>query len=251
VLGTLTSSRNKILTRSRHRLARRHASEFVDSVVKLKPALVAFDCDGTLWAGDAGEGFFSWELDQKLVSDEIVAWARPRYAAYRAGQVSEEDMCGEMVFMHAGLSEALVQAAANRYFDDHFVRQIFPDMRQLVKRLEEQGCQIWAVSSTNEWVVRAGMRYFGIPPERILASSVQVEDGVITDKLIRIPTGEGKPKALRAATSAPLDAAFGNSKWDVAMLGMARHAFAVNPNPDLEAVARQFGWRIYFPDAHA
>jgi phosphoserine phosphatase len=219
--------------------------------VKLKPALVAFDCDGTLWAGDAGEGFFSWELDQKLVSDEIVAWARPRYAAYRAGQVSEEDMCGEMVFMHAGLSEALVQAAANRYFDDHFVRQIFPDMRQLVKRLEEQGCQIWAVSSTNEWVVRAGMRYFGIPPERILASSVQVEDGVITDKLIRIPTGEGKPKALRAATSAPLDAAFGNSKWDVAMLGMARHAFAVNPNPDLEAVARQFGWRIYFPDAHA
>jgi phosphoserine phosphatase len=219
-------------------------------VLKLKPAVAAFDCDGTLWAGDAGEGFFNWELDQKLVADEIVAWARPRYVAYRAGQVSEDDMCGEMVFMHSGLSETLVQRAANRYFDDYFVRQIFPDMRNLVKKLEEQGCQVWAVSSTNEWVVRAGMRYFGIPQERILAATVEVEDGIITDKLIRVPSGEGKPKALREAIHTPLDAAFGNSKWDVAMLGMARHAFAVNPNPDLEAVARQFGWRIYFPDAH-
>jgi phosphoserine phosphatase len=231
-------------------LTRRHASDFVEAVLKLKPAVAAFDCDGTLWAGDAGEGFFNWELDQKLVSDEIVAWARPRYAAYRAGEVGEDDMCGEMVFLHNGLSETLVQRAANRYFDDHFVRQIFPDMRNLVKKLDEQGCQVWAVSSTNEWVVRAGMRYFGIPHERILAASVEITDGIITDKLIRVPSGEGKPKALRDALDAPLDAAFGNSKWDVAMLGMARHAFAVNPNPDLEAVARQFGWRIYFPDAH-
>ncbi len=219
-------------------------------MLKLKPAVAAFDCDGTLWAGDAGEGFFNWELDQKLVADEIVAWARPRYAAYRAGEVNEDDMCGEMVFLHCGLSETLVQSAATRYFDDYFVHQIFPDMRNLVKRLEEQGCQVWAVSSTNEWVVRAGMRYFGIPHERILAASVEVVDGIITDKLVRVPSGEGKPKALRGVINGSLDAAFGNSKWDVAMLGMARHAFAVNPNPDLEAVARQFGWRIYFPDAH-
>jgi phosphoserine phosphatase len=32
------------------------------------------------------------------------------------------------------------------------------------------------------------------------------------------------------------------------MLMMARHAFAVNPNPDLEVIAREQGWTIYFPD---
>jgi phosphoserine phosphatase len=32
------------------------------------------------------------------------------------------------------------------------------------------------------------------------------------------------------------------------MLAIARHAFAVNPNPDLEAVARQNRWTIYFPE---
>jgi hypothetical protein len=28
---------------------------------------------------------------------------------------------------------------------------------------------------------------------------------------------------------------------------MANHAFAVNPNPDLESAARERGWRIYYP----
>jgi phosphoserine phosphatase len=32
------------------------------------------------------------------------------------------------------------------------------------------------------------------------------------------------------------------------MLTMAKYAFAVNPNPDLETVARRRGWPIYFPD---
>lgn len=214
----------------------------------MNPHTAAFDCDGTLWAGDAGEGFFQWELDQGLVSPEIANWGRQRYADYRAGQVSEEEMCGEMVFMHEGLSENLVQSAANQFFDERMLRQIFPELRNLVRKLLDQGCEVWAVSSTNEWMVRAGMRYFGIPQERILASAVEVADGIITDRLIRVPTGDAKPAALRSVLEGPPDTAFGNSKWDVAMLAMAKHAFAVNPYPELEDVARQFGWRIYYPD---
>ena len=236
------------MPRIERRSKKRHASEFVDYVLSLKPRVAAFDCDGTLWAGDAGESFFRWELDKGLVAPEIAEWARQRYAEYRAGQVSEDDMCGEMVFMHEGLSETLVQSAATQFFDENFVRQIFPEMRALVKRLQEQGCDIWAVSSTNEWMIRAGMRYFGIPQNRILAASVEVHDGIISDHLLRVPSGDGKPAALRSVLNTPVDAAFGNSKWDIAMLAMATNAIAVNPNPDLESLARQFAWRIYFPD---
>jgi phosphoserine phosphatase len=32
------------------------------------------------------------------------------------------------------------------------------------------------------------------------------------------------------------------------MLAMAQHAFAINPNPDLERTAREKGWQIYFPE---
>jgi phosphoserine phosphatase len=32
------------------------------------------------------------------------------------------------------------------------------------------------------------------------------------------------------------------------MLKIARHPFAVNPNPDLEKLAVEQGWTVYFPE---
>jgi HAD superfamily phosphoserine phosphatase-like hydrolase len=229
-------------------------NDFLDSVVRLAPSVAAFDCDGTLWSGDAGERFFDWELrvddvfadnGRRVALDQSL---RERYAAYKRGEVDETTMCGEMVTMHAGIPEATMMEAAARFFDERFVAQIFPEMRELVRRLQENGCEVWAVSSSNEWLIRAGMKYFGIPDRRILAAKVEVEDGIITNRLIRVPSGLGKPQALREVVKKEIDAAFGNSRWDTEMLAMAKHAFAVNPNPDLELIARENGWQIYFPE---
>jgi phosphoserine phosphatase len=224
------------------------AARFIDSVLLLRPRLAVFDCDGTLWAGDAGEGFFDWELKHGVVSEEIVRWARPRYADYKAGRVDEDTMCGEMVSMHRGLMEADVQRAASRYFQENFVSQIFPEMRELVVHLSKTGCDVWVASSTNEWVIQAGMKHFGVPANRILAASVQIENRKITDRLIRVPSGDGKPKAIREAIGKNPDVAFGNSRWDAEMLQMSRHAIAVSPFPELENTAQERGWTIYWPD---
>ena len=229
-------------------------NEFLDSVLRLGPRVAAFDCDGTLWAGDAGERFFDWELREANVFPDRVSRAvlsriwRERYAAYRRGEVDETTICGEMVTMHKGVSETKLMDAAGRFFDQFFDAQIFPEMRELVRRLQENGCEVWAVSSTNEWVIRAAMKHFGVPESRVLAAKVEVEGGTCTDRLIRVPSGPDKPVALREAVKKKIDAAFGNSRWDTEMLAMAKHAFAVNPNPDLESTAREQGWRIYFPE---
>jgi phosphoserine phosphatase len=225
------------------------ATQFIDSVLALKPEFAAFDCDGTLWSGDAGESFFSWEMERGLVSEEIIRWARARYADYRAGKVSEEDMCGEMVTMHRGMSEEEVLKAARKFFEEKFAGNIFPELRQLVGVLKAQSCDVWAVSSTNEWVIRAAMPYFGLPENRVLAAAVEVRKGTITDHLVRVPSGPGKPEAILEIVKRTPDAAFGNSRWDADMLKIARHPFAINPNPDLESVARQSGWRVYWPDS--
>jgi phosphoserine phosphatase len=224
------------------------AQAFVESVLRLEPRFAAFDCDGTLWSGDAGESFFSWEMEEKLVPEEIASAMRKRYADYKAGKVPEDVMCGEMVTMHKGMIESDVQRAATRFFDLHFVERIFPEMRTLVRQLQDQGCDVWAVSSTNEWVIRAAMRHFGIPRDHVLAAAVKISKLRITDRLIRIPSGDGKPKAIRKTVKKKLDAVFGNSRWDADMLAIARHPFAVNPNPDLEAMARERNWTVYFPE---
>jgi HAD superfamily phosphoserine phosphatase-like hydrolase len=225
---------------------------FLDSILRLNPRVAAFDCDGTLWAGDAGERFFDWELREgNVVSDALDRPMRERHAAYKRGEVDEATMCGEMVTMHRGVSESKLMVAAARFFDQFFVSQIFPEMRELVRRLQENDCDIWVVSSSNEWVIRAGMRHFGIPENRILAAKVEVDGGVVTDFLIRVPSGPGKQEALHEVVQKEIDAAFGNSRWDTEMLAMAKHAIAVNPNPDLEIKARKRGWTIYFPEGTA
>ncbi len=226
-------------------------AEFVESVLTLKPQVATFDCDGTLWSGDAGEGFFSWELEQGLVSEEIVQWARSRYADYKAGQVAEEVMCGEMVTMHRGLQEEVVQQACDAYFPQAIAPNIFPEMRELIGLLRAAGCDIWAVSSSNQWIIRSAMRHFGIPNNRILAAEVAVENGIIgrtiSDRLIRVPSVPGKPEAIRSVLKSAPDCAFGNAIWDREMLAMSKHPFAINPSPDLKEIALANGWTVYQP----
>jgi HAD superfamily phosphoserine phosphatase-like hydrolase len=222
--------------------------EFLDSVLRLKPRVAAFDCDGTLWSGDAGVTFFDWEIEHGIVSDKVSQAMRARYAEYTAGKVSEDDMCGEMVTMHKGIPEHVMMQAATEFMTQSFPGYVFPELRELVQRLHADGCDVWAVSSSNEWVIRAGMKQFDIPDDRILATKVEIEGGIVTDRLVRVPSGPGKERALRSVVNKNIDVAFGNSRWDVDMLAHATHGFAVNPNPDLEVTARERGWAIYFPD---
>ena len=220
----------------------------IDSVLRLSPQLAVFDCDGTIWSGDAGESFFDWELKRGVVSDEMVRWARARYAEYRAGKVSEDEMCGEMVTINQGLKESHLLELARTFFTEKFASQIFPEIKELISRLQKSGCDVWAVSSTNEWVIREAMSFVGIPREKILAAAVEIENGVITSRLTRVPSGPGKPKAILNEIGSFPDVAFGNSRWDVEMLTLAKFPVAVNPNPDLEKLARERSWTIYWPN---
>jgi phosphoserine phosphatase len=224
------------------------AAEFIQSVLQLKPRLAVFDCDGTLWAGDAGEGFFDWELERGIVSQEMVRWARARYAEYQAGKVSEDDMCSDMVTVNRGLPEAEVLHASVQYFDENMARQIFPEMKELVLRLHDLRCDVWAVSSTSDWGIQAGMRHFNIPPDRIIAAAAVVENGTITDKMVRVPSGKGKPQAIHDVIGRIPDAVFGNSIWDADMLEIARYPFVINSTPQLQAIARERRWPVYQPD---
>ena len=224
------------------------STAFVASVLQLEPKIAVFDCDGTLWSGDAGEGFFRWELEHGLVSDDIARHIKARHADYLAGKVSEDDMCGEMVTMHAGLSEGHLRRVTEEFFEQSFLGRIFPEMRELIERLHASQCDVWAVSSTNNWLIEAGMKFFDIPADRILAASVEIDADVISSRLIRVPSGPGKPRAIREVIKREPDAVFGNSRWDADMLEIARHPFVINPNPDLEEKGRLLGWPIYWPD---
>lgn len=221
--------------------------KFAESVLALQPRVAVFDCDGTLWNGDCGADFFYWEIERGLLPKNIVDWAVPRYADYKAGKVAEDVMCGEMVTINAGLAMQTLEEAAEEFFSSVVEPRIFPEMLRLTRELASTGCDIWAVSSTNDWVVREGVKRFGIRSSRVLAAAVHVEDGLLTNRLVRVPSGPGKAAAIKEVIGKPVDVCFGNSIHDLEMLEVALRPFIVNPNPDLEKLAQEKNWPVYWP----
>lgn len=223
------------------------AQEFERLVVESAPKVAVFDCDGTIWSGDSGSGFLFWSMEQGLISRSSSDWIDTRYREYLAGRVSELEICGEMVQVYAGLREQELRAAAAQYFEEFVRSRIFSEIAALLAKLRDSGVELWAVSSTNRWVVIEGARAVGIPEERVLAAQVRVIDGLITTEIVAVPSGDGKVTALRGAGLLNPDAVFGNSIHDLAMLEIARHPFPVNPSPALLQAAARHSWGFFRP----
>ena len=237
------------MTPTQTQIQRWTAVEFERLVFEGKPKVAVFDCDGTLWSGDAGSGFMKWSMESGLVSRSTSDWMDTRYRAYLAGNVSELAICGEMVQMYAGLRDEELRAAAAQYVNEVVRGRIFAEMVALVAALRKAGVELWAVSSTNRWVIAEGLRDFGIPQERMLAAEVRVAKGIITSEIVDVPTDEGKAAALKRVGLLNPDAVFGNSIHDLAMLEMARNPFPVNPSPALLEAAAKHGWGYFLPNA--
>ena len=228
-------------------------ADFLASVHSLSPKIAVFDCDGTLWSGDAGSGFMRWSMENGLLSTSQNHWLQDRYEGYKRGEVSELAICGKMVQVYRGLSETQMRSAAADFFAGHIEPNIFPELALLVSELQQAGVDIWAVSSTNDWVIEEGVRRFNIPANRVLAARVATENGIVTDRLIDVPTDEGKVTALRAAGINTPHVVFGNSVHDAAMLAIAHShdgrsgAFPVNPSAALVQRGAIERWPVFYP----
>jgi phosphoserine phosphatase len=237
------------LTQAQIEVPKWSAKEFEQRVLDSNPRVAVFDCDGTLWSGDSGYGFMVWSLEEGLVSRSTSDWIDNRHRSYRGGHVSELQICGEMVQIYAGLRESELRAAAAQYVQKFVRGRVFAELAALVEELRRRGVELWAVSSTNKWVVSEGVRPLGIPEERVLSAEVKVASGLITSQLLDVPTDEGKAAALARAGLTHPGAVFGNSIHDLAMLEIAAHAFPVNPSPALLEAAARHGWGYFRPAA--
>ncbi len=188
-----------------------------------------------------------WSMDSGLLSREACDWMDARYRAYLRGEVSELAICGEMVQIYRDLREAELRRATHLFFESTIRPRIFPEMQQLCDRLHAAEVTLWAVSSTNNWLIEDAVKDFSIPAERVLAARARVTNGLIQAELLDVPTDEGKAASLARAGVERPDAVFGNSIHDAAMLAIARHPFAVNPSPALRELAAARGWPMFQP----
>ena len=187
-----------------------------------------------------------------LLAPAQTAWLKSRYEGYKRGEVSELAICGEMVQVYHGLRTPLCAPPPPSSSAATSSPTSSPRCWNSSPRLQAAGTDIWAVSSTCDWVIEEGVQRFHIPANRVLAARVECANGLATDRLLDVPTDEGKVASLhRVGITAP-DAVFGNSVHDAAMLAIAQaernqRSLCRQSAADLLRRAAADGWPVYFP----
>jgi len=207
---------------------------------------VAFDADGTLWRNDVGEDL----LRALIAEDRLPRYPgrRDLYQEYEARV--EADPASGYAFaaeVMEGLEEAALQAYCRERYERDFQRHLCPVTRPLVSALQASGFQVWIVSASSVWPVMPGAEALGVPPERVIAVTAEVEGGRITARVRRpVPCGESKVELLKARGLRPA-LAVGNGELDEPMLAYSERALVIAPlghdNGLVRAAARR-GWPV-------
>lgn len=217
---------------------------------------LAFDGDGTLWSGDVSDDVFhatcrtNWVLDVPI--PKLTQLAREHgistqgtggellgrfFEAEKSGQLQERLLFEVMTWCYAGRSvEELSEFAARALTAAGIESRIRTTIRPLLDWARARGHDCWLVTASPWPIVRAVARRLGFEDHRIIASRTREPTaGVIgTEMLDPVPYDEQKVIQLRAqATHARLLAAFGDSYFDLALLGAAELAVAVSPKSRL------------------
>ncbi len=215
--------------------------------------LALFDLDLTLLPIDSDHAWGEFMIE--------LGWADAKafragndafYAAYRAVRL---DIDAYIAFAAAPLRErsaAELASGRERCMHEVVAPALRPEARPLVESHRERGDWLALVTSTNDIVTAPIAAAFAI--DALIATRLQRDaDGTPTGRIDGVPAfRDGKVvrvgQWLAASGAGWSDFArvsvYSDSLNDLALLEKATDAVATNPSPELEAVARDRGWRI-------
>jgi len=216
----------------------------IDATAGQERRVATFDGDNTLWDCDIGEAFLRWlAAGNRLPHADDIDDVWEEYER----RVAEDRVVGYgwAVQIMRGLSEEGLRVWAGQLC--HAWPNWRAGMRAVVDLLHEARVEVWLVSASGALVVLEAAPHMGIPRERVLGMEVEIEDGLLTDRLIRpLTVNAGKVEAIEQTLGVVPIAAFGDSRGDLEMLEYAQHAFVVGQrartNESFIALAKDRGW---------
>lgn len=235
------------------------AAELVTRLDRLRrgrsPAVLAFDGDGTLWQGDVAEDVFHWSIERELLLKEPAERLREvarahdldldggsnelaagMFAAYLSGRFPERTVCEIMAWCFAGFASDDLRRLTRQALDDAGLdARVNRSLSPLFDWARNQGVRVVIISASPRFVVEEAARRWDVPPADIAATTVAMESGRLLARLSSpVPYGPSKVQFGRELFSdAAWLASFGDSGFDLDMLGAAELAVAVRPKPSL------------------
>jgi len=219
--------------------------------------LVAFDADGTLWKDDVGSLTFDHALTHNALRAEALPslrevlqelglpnsdlnetnqLARHMNHLHRVGRIGEKAMAELQVWAYAGHTpDATWELAEQALGVSDRAHLHHLGVGKLLQRAREWGAEVWIVSASPRWIVERAVRLLEVPSDNVIGGLARIEAGTLWPELAGpLPYGPEKLSALRKARpKAPLVAAFGDSSFDLELLGAAELPVGIGNKPGL------------------
>lgn len=196
----------------------------IDQALKqVKNPIAAFDADGTLWSHDAGEQFFNYEVEKKLVPNlPPDPWA---HYNYMKAHVSKEAAYLWLAQINAGQPLEQVLKWSRECTTTLGPVPVFEAQQKIISHLKNSGVTVYIVTASIQWAVIPAAELYGIDADHVIGIRTKIKNGIVTDQQDGIITyREGKVHGLLERTNGqhPFYAA-GNSEGDLPLLEAATH----------------------------
>lgn len=216
--------------------------------------LALFDLDNTLLNTDSDYMWGEYLVKHGLVDEQTHRQKnRQFYEQYIAGTLNP-------VEYNEFVGEFLVKHSMERLYDfreDYIKYDIEPNMRpkaiETIQKHQQAGHEVVIISATNDFVVSAIGKRFGVEPENILATPLEIQNNRYTGRLADKPNfQDGKlyhlnqwlQKKQKQGFHFTKTYAYSDSKNDIPLLAWADVAICVTPDDVLKEHAIQQGWQI-------
>ncbi|MCK9874754.1 HAD-IB family hydrolase [Frankia sp. Ag45/Mut15] len=148
----------------------------------------------------------------------------------------------------AGRSVAEIVRYGEEIYDERMAEQIYSGTHALAQQHLDAGQRVWLVTATPVELASVIARRLSLTGA--LGTVSEVRDGSYTGRLVGgLLHGQAKAEAVAAlAEREGLDLsrcwAYSDSINDLPLLSLVGHPVAINPDPDLKAIARERDWPV-------
>jgi HAD superfamily hydrolase (TIGR01490 family) len=216
----------------------------------VKPRLVLFDLDNTLLTGDSDVLWCDFLMARGLLdASQFAPRNQEMDARYRAGTVSAQEFAGFYVSLLAGHSPQQLEPLRREFLDEWIVPRIPADAIELVRRHQDAGELVAITTATSRYITELTAAHFGV--EHLIAIEPEIAAGRFSGRTTgTLNMREGKVARLhewlqgRGEQLADFHStAYSDSVNDLPLLEAVDVPVTVDPDPKLQAIAQERGWR--------
>ncbi len=211
--------------------------------------LAIFDLDNTLLAGDSDHAWGEFLVEEGIVDAEEYRKANDRfYQEYLNGELDILHYLGFALQPLANHNMEQLLAWRARFMEKKVRPMMQAKAAELLASHRDQGHTLMIITATNRFVTEPIAEALGI--EHLIATEPELVNGRYTGEVAGVPSfQDGKVVRLQdwlKAYGRDLDGAwfYSDSHNDVPLLEQVENPVAVDPDPKLEALAREKDWQI-------